>query len=72
MDPVSDPVPDPALDPAVFVSLLQDASKNKFSSSNFFANSFLKVHLHSSSKIKSHKEATNQYIEVKVFLIIAA
>jgi hypothetical protein len=32
-----------------------------------FAFSFLKVHLHNSSKIKSHKEVTSE--EIKVFLL---
>jgi hypothetical protein len=48
MDP--DPEPDPY--PALFVTDLQDAS-------NFYAYFFLKVHLHHSSKIKSHKKLQN-------------
>ncbi len=35
--------------------------------SQFFAYSFLKVHLHNSSKIKSHKEVTKT-VEIKFFL----
>ncbi len=42
-------------DPALFVSELQDATKNILS---IFAYCFLEVHLHHSYKIKSHKETT--------------
>jgi hypothetical protein len=38
----------------------------------FFAYYFLKVHLHHSSQIKSHKEITKQYVEIKGFLAIFA
>ncbi len=41
-------------DPAFFVSDLQDVNKKYFFSSKFFY--FLKVHLHHFSKIKSHKQ----------------
>jgi hypothetical protein len=52
MDPNADANPDPAL----FVSSdLQDANKK-----DFHAYSFLKVHLHHSSKIKGQKEVTKQ------------
>ncbi len=34
----------------------------------FFFFYFLKVHLHQSSKIKSHKEVTKQTVQIKVFL----
>jgi hypothetical protein len=53
---------DPDADPALFVSDLQDAKKKNY------AHSFLKVHLHHSSKIKSHKEVTNQ-LKSRAFLI---
>ena len=53
MDPDSDPAPDP--DPALFVS--------------GFAFYFLKVHLRQSSKIKSHKEVTEQYLKIKLFCL---
>jgi hypothetical protein len=49
---LTDPSPDPAQDPDPFVSNLQDANKNYF-----FASYFLKVHLHHSSQIQSHKTA---------------
>ncbi len=45
---------DPNADPALFISDLQDANKNDFFA--FYAYSFLNVHLHHSSKLKSHKE----------------
>jgi hypothetical protein len=51
---------DPDADPALFVSDLQDANKKKIFSLSFYAYSFLKVHLHHSLKIKSHKEDTKQ------------
>jgi hypothetical protein len=51
MDPNADADPDPA----IFVIDLQDANKK-----DFYADSFLKVHLHHSSKIKSQKEVTKQ------------
>jgi hypothetical protein len=51
MDPYADADPDPAL----FVSGLQDANKK-----DFYAYSFLQVHSHHSSKIKSQKEVTKQ------------
>jgi hypothetical protein len=51
IDPIRITYPDPAPDPALFVSELQDAKK-------FFAYYSLKVHLHHSSQIKSHKEVT--------------
>jgi hypothetical protein len=35
----------------------------------FFANYFLKLHLHYFSKIKGHKEVTKQW-ELRVFLLI--
>jgi hypothetical protein len=41
-------------DPALFVIDLQDAKTNFFLS-KFFANYYLKEHLHHSSQIKSHK-----------------
>jgi hypothetical protein len=44
-------------DPALFVSDLQ-AGKKIFIT--FYAFSLLKIHLHNSSKIKSHKEVTKQ------------
>jgi hypothetical protein len=52
-------------DLSLFVSELQDGSKKYFSSP--FAYYFLKVHLHHSSKMKSHKT-----VEIKVFLTIFA
>ncbi len=55
-------------DPTLFVSDLQDANQKIFFRS-FFAYYFLKVHLHRSSKIKSHKEVKNK---IKVFLTIFA
>jgi hypothetical protein len=57
--------PDPALDsapyhldpdPALFVRAFKMPTKNMF----YFADYYLKVHLHQSSKIKSHKEVTKQ------------
>jgi hypothetical protein len=48
-----DPTLDPAPDPAIFVSDLQDAIKK-----SVLYHYFLKVHLHHSLQIKSHKEAT--------------
>jgi hypothetical protein len=42
-------------EPAFFVSDLQDTNNNKIFLV-FWAYYFLKVHLHQSSKIKSHKE----------------
>ncbi len=48
---------DPDPDPALFVSDLQDAPKKCYVS--FYADSFLKKHLHHSSKIKSHKKPKN-------------
>jgi hypothetical protein len=53
-----DPDADEASKPGLFVSDLQDA-KQKFSLS-FYAHSFWKVHLHHSSKVKSHKEITKK------------
>ncbi len=53
---LTDPNADPAPDPALFVSDLYDANKKPFFSPSFT----LKVHLHLSSKIKSHKEVTKQ------------
>jgi hypothetical protein len=47
-------------DPALFVSDLQDANKKEFFKT-FFADYFLKVHLHQASKIESHNEVTKQY-----------
>jgi hypothetical protein len=49
LDPASDPDPAPAR------QWLPDANKNKFLST-FFADYFLKVHLHQFSKKKSQKE----------------
>jgi hypothetical protein len=57
MDP--DPAPDP--DPALFISDSVDANKKYFFPIVFIAYFFFKVHLHHSSKIKSHKEVTKQY-----------
>ncbi len=48
---LTDPDADPAPDPALFFSDLQDGN-NKY----LFFYQVLKVHLHHSSKIKSHKE----------------
>ncbi len=56
--------PDPAPDPALFARDLLDA---KVFFSRFFSFYFLKVHLHHSSKIKSHKEVTKR-VEIKAFL----
>jgi hypothetical protein len=53
MDPDADP------DPAIFVTDLQGRQEQK-KISKFFANYFLKVHLHHFSKIKTHKEVTKQ------------
>jgi hypothetical protein len=53
-------------DPDIFVTDLQDADKNYFCQS-FSAYYFLKVHLHHFSKIKSHKEVTQQQ-ELMFFL----
>jgi hypothetical protein len=47
-------------DTAIFVLDLQDANKKLFFSPSFSAYSFLKVHLHHFSMIKSHKEVTKQ------------
>jgi hypothetical protein len=53
MDPDADP------DPAIFVIDLRDANKlTVFLKKVFFADYFLKVHLHIFSKIKSPKEVT--------------
>ncbi len=51
--------PDPSTDPPLFVSDLQDANRQKFGK-KFFAKYFLKVHLHHSSQIKSHKKSENR------------
>jgi hypothetical protein len=48
---------DPDPDPALFVTDLHDCKKKN--SQTFYADSFLKVHLHHSSKIKSHKKLQN-------------
>jgi hypothetical protein len=56
--------PDPDLGPALFISDLQDASKKP----NFFACYFVKVHLHQSPKIKSHKIVTT--VKSRFFLLI--
>jgi hypothetical protein len=45
----------PDSDPAIFVNGLQDANKTKLFFIWFYAQFFVKVHLHHSSKIKSHK-----------------
>jgi hypothetical protein len=45
-------------DPSLFVSDLQDANKKYFYFLTYFAYYSLKVHVHNSSKIKSHKEVT--------------
>jgi hypothetical protein len=37
---------------------------------SFYAYSFLKVHLHHSSKIKSHKEVTKQYKAMFFFILL--
>jgi hypothetical protein len=50
---------DPDPDPAIFVIDLQDASKKLIFNTIFFANYFLKKHLHHFSKIKSQKEPQN-------------
>jgi hypothetical protein len=47
------------LDPAIFVSDLQD-SHYKLTFSKFFAYYFLKLHLHHSSKLRSHEGVTKQ------------
>ncbi len=52
------------------VSDLQDATKKYFFFFRFFAYSFLKVHLHHSSKIKSHKEVTKQKKSRCFFIIL--
>ncbi len=52
-------------DPALFVSNLQDENEN-----NFYAYSFLKVHLYHFSEVKSHKEVTKT-VEIKVFFIFS-
>jgi hypothetical protein len=54
-----DPDPDSDPDPSIFVIDLQDASKNQFFNTSFFANDFLKLHLHHFSKIKIQKESQN-------------
>jgi hypothetical protein len=64
MDPDSDP------DPAIFVIDLQDASKKLIFNTIFSACSFLKVHLHYFSKIKSKK--SHKIVGFKIFLIIFA
>jgi hypothetical protein len=48
------------LDPATFVIDLQEANKKLFLLYSFSAYSFLKVHLHQFSMIKSSKEVTKQ------------
>jgi hypothetical protein len=53
-----DPDPDP--DPAIFVIGLKDANNKLFGFLSFSAYYFLKVHLHQSSEIKSHKEVKKQ------------
>jgi hypothetical protein len=47
-------------DPAFFVSDLREASQKNFFLLSFHAYFFLKMHLHHSSKLKSHKEVTKQ------------
>jgi hypothetical protein len=47
-------------------------TKNIFIFQNFLAYFFVKVHLHHSLKIKSHKEVTNSTVLIKVFLTICA
>ncbi len=59
------PDSDPAPDPALFVSDVEDANKK------VFCLFFLKVHLHNSSKIKSHKRS-HKFVEIKVFLTVFA
>jgi hypothetical protein len=44
------------MDPAFFVSSWQDYNKKSVLFQSFFAYYFLKVNLHQSSNIKSHKE----------------
>ncbi len=57
-------------DPAIFVINLQDANKNQFLFKNFLCvlQYFLKVYLHTFSKIKSQKEVTKQ-LESRFFLL---
>jgi hypothetical protein len=62
-DPDSDPDAEP--DPATFVSDLQDVKKNL----SFLLITFVHLHLHQLSKIKSHKEVTEG---INVFLTIFA
>jgi hypothetical protein len=51
--------PDPAPDSALFVTDLQNGNKIIFLLS-FYAHTFLKVHLHHSSKIGIYNEVTEQ------------
>ncbi len=62
---LTDPDPTPALDPALFVSTFKIATKNYF-----FANYFLRLHLHNLSEIKSHK--VTKQAGIKDFLTIFA
>ncbi len=64
---------DPASNPALFVNELKDVYKKYFFSLSFYAYSFLKVHLHHSSQIKSHKEvkySRNQGYSSFIFLMM--
>jgi hypothetical protein len=56
MDPDLDLTLDLAPDPVVFISDLKDGNYNFLI--KFFANYFLKLHLHHFLKIKSYKEGT--------------
>jgi hypothetical protein len=56
---------DPDPDPALFVSLVPSKRQQKIIFSNIFAYSFLKVHIHHSSKLKSHKEITKQFFLIR-------
>jgi hypothetical protein len=48
------------MDPAILVIDFQDANKKLIFLTSFSAHSFLKIHLHHSSKIRSHEEVTKQ------------
>ncbi len=66
------PDADPAPDPALFVLTLtfKISTKNYLFTLSFYVYSFLKVHLHHSSKIKSHKGVTKQYTSRFFFISV--
>jgi hypothetical protein len=57
-------------DTAVFVIALQDANKELLFIQDILLITFLKLHLHHFSKIKSHKEVTKQW-ESRFFLLFS-